>query len=353
MATRHHARPACTTRATSRQHWRARRPRPQGIGVPRSPPIPSATHSFTIAELAHILAVGIGPVRDASSRRWRFDRRHGPAGGRLPLEFHARAVAAPPSLLHADDASLTLPADALDMPQLEACQLAPHARAVLVFIEPSGDQPVLPDVDMPAPLYWRLVSTDSCEALHSGVLLTLRTLLIEGRAQVCAETGQGEREPIVAFGMQNALRIAPFERHVMLPRAGVRVEAASGRRQKPRVLVDKPLRRATYGGALHQLVWVRVASGSEYVMDFTGPQYGIDHTLPATGTPFWMAPVPRVDGGGDGAIAHGFELSGERALFSEAQLHPGVLSNPMHAQVARSIHDSALGVIDHRRRHRE
>ena len=90
---------------------------------------------------------------------------------------------------------------------------------------------------------------------------------------------------------------------------------------------------------------------SKLVMDFTGPQYGVDEFLPATGTPFWQARVPSGLAPDEPCrVAHGFELVGGVALFSGERVHEVALANSMHTHIGTLIATSALGVLDHRRR---
>ena len=89
-------------------------------------------------------------------------------------------------------------------------------------------------------------------------------------------------------------------------------------------------------------------------IDFTGPQYGIDDTLPSTGTPFWRSCVPR-GRAADAPCAlpgRGFELVGTPQAFSEPRLPQSALDNQMHAHIGLLIRDAALGVLEHRIRTR-
>lgn len=286
---------------------------------------------------------------------WHFDRRHLVPGERLPMEFHARAVA-PPAPLCCSPGTLAVDANNLHVPQLRACQLVDHAIAMLTFVERSPAAPVLPDDEFAATLYWRLVSTDSCEACHCGVLLTLRRLLL-GMQIPLFVTADGRRERIVAFGMQNALRVAPFARHVMTPRDGCQVITplsgcgvdATPTQAKLEVILGETPARVAHGGALHQLVWMRSDLGAEFVMDFTGAQYGVDEVLASTRTPFWLARIPEGRAAGEPCrVAHDFELRGTACLYSDAQLDPAVLENKIHAHVGLKIRDGVIGVLQHR-----
>ena len=201
------------------------------------------------------------------------------------MQFYARVVPPPPPLT-GSDGTAAVDASTVDVPQLAECGISPLASVALVFVEPltqEHGEPTMPDDAHAAPLYWRIVSTDSCEACHTGVLLTLRNLDYQRGVRVCATAADGTPDPIVFYGMLNAERTAPFVRHVMTPRAGCHVDAARGTR--PRVRLAEPARPAAYGGCMHQLVYLRTLSGAEYVLDFTGPQYGIDDRLPSTRTP--------------------------------------------------------------------
>ena len=218
---------SCTTasaRTHARQQWRER------SSSRRRPPSLSSSalagEGLTVHELAYLVATGLGAVRAPSAAGWHFDRRHLAQGERLPMQFYARAVA-PPAPLRSATGTLAVDADALHVPQLQNCNLAEHARAMLCFVE-SSTTPVLPDDTFPAALYWRMVSTDSCEASACGVLLTLRKLLLGMRIPLFVDKAGGGREPVVAFGMQTAIRIEPFTRHLMTPFDGCRVLSRDG-----------------------------------------------------------------------------------------------------------------------------
>ena len=306
-----------------------------------------------------MIAIGLGPSRGADGR-WHFDLRHGPPRGRLPMAFFVRAVGAPVQLGRQRPLE-PVGLDEVDVPQLDGYGYSPLARPVLVFVEKSA-APVLPDA-MEAgataageQLYWRLVSTDSCEAVHCGALLVLRQLICERRVQVIDEASG---EAVVDFGMINAKRVRPFTRHVMVERASVRVRPAppattTGPRDggstppKPQLQLDEAAlpRLPSYGGALHQLILMRTAAGRELLMDFTGAQYGVDDRLAATDTPCWRCAV-------GGEAARGYELIGSVAPFSSAQLDPSILdtNGGVHAIIANWVRDSALGVLAHRRAH--
>lgn len=336
------------------------------------------TISLSISHFASLVAAGAGATRLGD--QWALDLQHKPPRDRLPMTLFARVVPAPAAL---GGGLAPVSASALDAPQLPA--LVPHAQAALVFVETSN-APVLPN-ELLAPhpdgapadaatselLYWKIVSTDSCEALHTGALLTLRSLVgIHGLAVLDDDDGS----PIVAFGMVNALRIAPFVRHVMVPRAGCTVETAVADdndgedahaadsnpgvvappspaqplRLRQRVRFAEGPREAAHGGALHQLVWCRTAAGRELVLDFTGPQYGEDDRLEATGTPFWSARLPERRAAPHVPVrVRGFDISEQVALFSEPQLPEALFAEQMHAHMGAWIRDSALAVLDHRK----
>ena len=244
----------------------------------------------------------------------------------------------------------------MEAPQLTAeagYEYSPLADPVFVFVE-RPKAPVMPDQALPPhdgysrdaseKLFWRLASTDSCEAAHCGALLLLRTLVVE-RGLVVVDERSGES--IVDFGMVNARRNQPFTRHIMVSREGVHV-SQSGRSGKPVLTFhgDGMPRPPAHGGAMHQLVCMRTSAGRELLMDFTGPQYGLEERLPATGTPCW-----RCAAGGE--ESRGFELIGRVAPFSDRRgLPAGVLDNQMHSYIANWVKDSALGVLDHRRANR-
>ena len=307
--------------------------------------------SITLLELSHAIGIGLGASRSESGR-WHFDLRHKPPRGRLPMAFFVKAVAAPAALCRPNPLN-PVPLDEVEAPQLADYEYSSLARPMLVFAERTA-RPLLPHefehgtTSEGQQLYWRLVSTDSCEATHCGALLTMRALALERGVELIDEDSG---ETIVHFGMINARRIAPFERAVLVYRDGVRVqeEARGGlpgtsTRKPPRLTFDAESlpRRPTQGGALHQLIYMQTASGRELLMDFTGPQYGVEPTLPATGTPCWRCVL-------GSEASWGYQACGGVAAFSEpAQVHPAILKNQMHALVASWVRDSALGVLDHR-----
>jgi len=334
--------------------------------------------SLSISEFAYLVAAGVGATRRGST--WSLDRRHGPPRDRLPMSFFTRVVAAP-TQLGGMAAPLHVDASRIDAPQMP--QFAPNAHVALVFIEPS-QTPVLPHEVRQAPsahpcthdieaerLYWSLVSTDSCEVLHTGALLTMRAL-VQSRRITIYDDAHPDRSPIVEFGMVNALRVSAFTRHVLVPIAGCTVQdhiaSSSGhskageqhgvqrhyarRTERLRVRFAQAPRVANHGGVLHQLIWVRTASNREIVLDFTGPQFGIDDRLASTGTPFWREELPpwhERDPSWNGATQlRGFEVMSQVASFSSPQLPEGLLDDGMHAYVGDWIRDSALGVLDHR-----
>ena len=96
-------------------------------------------------------------------------------------------------------------------------------------------------------------------------------------------------------------------------------------------------------------MWCRTAAGRELVLDFTGPQYGEDDRLEATGTPFWSARLPERRAAPNVPVrVRGFDISEQVALFSEPQLPEALLAEQMHAHMGAWIRDSALAVLDHR-----
>lgn len=261
------------------------------------------------------------------------------------MAFFARAVATPSEL---GGSVGPLDAASIDVPQLDCLVLTPNAQVALVFVETSKT-PVLPHEMLPESieegerLYWRLVSTDSCEAVCTGALLTLRALAAAG-----IRVRDDQASSVVQFGMVNARRVEPFTRHIMVPRSGCTVDATSGRGGRPRVRLDAPLREVANGGALHQLVWMCTASGRQIVMDFTGPQYGIEDRLATTGTPCWHSEVTDLFGGASPVRVRGFDVLEGLALFSDPTLPEGF--NQINSYIGSWIRDSALGVLNHRRR---
>ena len=377
---------SCVARSgPPRGRWRRR---PFAPAPPPPPPLPSLRDDaqLTVSDFAFLVATGNGAVRCAGGgpAAWHLDTRHEPLG-RLPMTFFARAANAPPGLLRRGSRPTPLVDAALvDAPQLNRASFAPHARLRLVFVRKQLEAPALPHNFYPEAadatmddgeggrvsserLYWAVVSTDSCEAVHCGALLALRNLMHARRTLVHDDA---RRSPLVEFGMVNALRVDPFVRHIMVPVEGCRVDegggggggggtcdgggggGGSGGTARARVLFSEAPREGAHGGAMHQLVWARAADGRQIVFDFTGAQYGVDERLPSTGSPFWQAEVEGgADGGGGPAVrSRGFELTGQILKFSEATLPTEALGNEMHAYIGSWIRDSALGVLDHRRR---
>jgi hypothetical protein len=211
---------------------------------------------------------------------------------------------------------------------------------------------VLPDeydaalgADSSAALFWRLVATDSCEAVHMGALLALRRLM--GLHAASATPCDARGAPLADLGLQTAARVAPFARHVKLTPEQLAVDPPDGAGGPPRLRLAggaAPLPPAPHGGAMHQLVWLRAADGREWVCDFTGPQYGIEERLDATRTPFWCCDL------GDGGVAlrsrYGFELQGEPVSFLPSVALPtDLLANEVHTHLAVWMRDSILGVM--------
>ena len=297
---------------------------------------------------AEFAARGMGPVCDRG--RWQYDVRHGPPNGRLPLSFSARA-AAPPPALGGSSSLVPIPPPGVDCDaSLRLDSFSPRARPVLAFCEMSIS-PVLPDEYEPAigaersaALFWRLFATDSCEAVHAGVLLAIRRLIGAHASSLVPCDARGV--PIAELGMHTAERIRPFDRHVKISPSRVRLSAgaAGGRR---RLAIDgAPPPPPSHGGAMHQLVWLRAADGKESVCDFTGPQYGIEERLEGTRTPFWECDLS--DGGAALRAGYGLELRGQPLSYSAtAQLPAEALQNEMHAHIGLWIRDSILGVLVH------
>ncbi|KAL1499682.1 hypothetical protein AB1Y20_011879 [Prymnesium parvum] len=353
--------------------WRPARtaplPLPPFLLLPRPPSSPLSL--LSLHDFAYLVAVGSGAI--LTRRGWAYDSSHAPPHGRLPLSFSARVVPAPPAL---GGSLAPLDAASVHAPHLPA--VAPHARLLLVFVEPSttpvlphslhaphpsspfsspsassspssaasSPPPSLPSASAAARLYWRLVTTDSCEAVHSGALLLLSALASRG-IFVCpppAAASAAPPDPILHFGLANAYRAAPFTRLLMLPLASCAAAAGRGG-APPSLALHPPPRAPPHGGALHQLLWCATAAGRTLVMDFTGAQYGVDARLPSTHSPFWCEDAPAA-----GARVRGFELCGGVAMFSEGEAREAALRHPMHRHVAEWIRDSALRVLDHRLR---
>jgi hypothetical protein len=293
----------------------------------------------------------MGAVHDRDG--WRYDVRHSPPRGRSPLAFFARVVPAPDEIAALAKgvsrvSSLLTPLERherrLRAPALGLDSLSPLATPVLVFTELTGSEPSRPDsvcagaAAMPAAdLFWWMVCTDSCEAVHAGVLLTLRRLSGMHASEVAIADDRGV--PLVAWGMHTAERVLPFERLVKVSRADVRVTTAGSEVH----LESPPVAPASHGGAMHQLVWMRAADGRETVCDFTGCQYGVRESLGPTRTPFWSCDVS--DGGVALRRTYGFELHGEPASFLPNAPLPSIFDNQLHTVISTWIRDSAIGVI--------
>ena len=117
-------------------------------------------------------------------------------------------------------------------------------------------------------------------------LATRRTPL---HTHLLPRRGMPPTPPPPSLGATWQVRTQPFTRHVMTPIKGCTVEPPTPAHPKPTVHLASPVRPASHGGCVHQLVWLCTEDGNEFVMDFTGPQYGVDDELQATGTPFWCA----------------------------------------------------------------
>ncbi len=340
-------------------------------------------------EFVVAVARGLGPVYDPALRSWIYDTRHGPPRGRLPLTFHARVVPPPGELRALIGAPPARGLDALlcfaDGQRVDAPGVPTQptcARAALVFVETSAE-PVLPaDLirgtrsgdgvavgthDEEEALFWRLVTTDSCEVVALGVLLALRKLRDLG-VSVISEGG----EPIEAFGMHTARRVSPYVRHVKLSRSGHRVVVAddgSAARVVPvsSAADDGGGRGGARGGgsvhcddgSLHQLVWLRDRGGASVLADWTGPQFGIDDTILPTRTPHWRASAsPREEL----EATRGLRLIGSALRFDGAELPSeyGIgggddASSRMHVYVGEWIAESVVrrlaweGRVNHNR----
>jgi hypothetical protein len=346
---------------TRSSHRRRRQPNLQECSPSRGIRTPEI---LLFPRLAAFCARGLGAVR-GDNAQWEYQSAHGPPQGRVPLQFFARVLSPPATLTSAIEGSPALRGPLVSLqhlkpgllvaPSLAAALsgLSPLATPMLVFVG-SSKTAVLPDTlhdnssatAAAEALYWALVSTDSCEAVHCGVLLAIRRLAALHGAEIsmCDERGV----PIVDWGMHTVERVKPFERMLKVSRATcTRCGSGDGGEACParlRMECDPPA-VAAHGGTMHQLVWLRSADGRESVCDFTGPQYGITERLAETGSPFWSCDVSG-EGGGVLRSQYGFELVGEPASFSHRRPLPeAVLSNSMHARIAIWARDSTLGVM--------
>ena len=168
-----------------------------------------------LSAFAAIAARGMGPVCD--NGWWQYDTSHNPPNGRLPLSFCARSdqsVFEPASVstVHLSEAQQAEHAGPLQLKML-----SPLARPVIAFTRMSSGDPVLPPLYDPsrgpqrsAALFWRLFCTDSCEAIHTGVLLALRQLM-EHQSQ-CPVVTDEQGCHLTQIGLHNAERMHPFDR---------------------------------------------------------------------------------------------------------------------------------------------
>lgn len=122
---------------------------------------------------AAIIARGLSAVREEDGT-WRYDVRHDPPRGRLPLTLH---ICITPSPI---DGQTLCPVNLIEAPQLCLDNYSRHARPALVFVKESL-LPTLPynivsdgcrtnatDEPLNDALFWQCVCTDSCEAAHCG-----------------------------------------------------------------------------------------------------------------------------------------------------------------------------------------
>ncbi|KAL1523910.1 hypothetical protein AB1Y20_018829 [Prymnesium parvum] len=328
-----------------------------------SPSLPP--HSLSLLQLAALAARGLGAVRTAGV--WRYD------SARPPMALWLRVLSPPPELSEAAKPrrgdTIPLRVDALPDGVLEAPQLAlasyrdTPARPALVFREMS-DGPELPHnfvssdavgkltpppaeaaaagVSAAELLFWRLVSTDTCEVTSMAIALCLRHMHASGILPLHDERGV----PIVAYGLQSADRVLPFVRHISLPNAYVQLDPIGEDRLRLHMQDDCFPTWPKGGGTRHRLLWLQAADGREIVADFTGPQYGIEDRLAATMTPFWSAPVLRSAEGSryiDPRL--GLQLRGSAAAFCGAQLPAGVFDDRSHMSMTLRARDSVLAVL--------
>jgi hypothetical protein len=248
--------------------------------------------AFSLSQLTALIAKSLGPVCEDGV--WRHSDNEF-----APLRLSNLRCSCPPPPL--SGGGPTLPLQQLDWAEV-AAQYAEHpsVRPLLAFHEHSEEHP-LPDEllsSLPAGqrsdassterLYWQLVCTSKCEAVHMGIALALRLLSVE--LTLWSDSRHGS-EPIVDVGLVSADRVAPFERMVGVIRDAVEISA--GRKVRLREGAELP-QRPKKGGCAHRVLWLKTASGRQLLADFTGAQFGIDELLPATRTPFWCAPVDEV-----------------------------------------------------------
>ena len=238
-------------------------------------------HLLSIPEFAALVARALGPTRDATTGEWVHTN-----SDRAPLSLDFLRGTSPPSPL--GKSSVLAITDAIDCSSLkdpyDGTPALPHA----VFLESTGER-TLPTEFLPGDpkvserLFWRLVCTDQCEAVHMGVALAVRILWDN-------LTLMDEGTPIVDFGLVSADRTAPFARHIPLMKVDCDAAPSSDGRTKLWTRTPPP-GPAKPGGCAHRVLWLRTADGRQKLADFTGAQFGIDERLPATATPFWSAGV--------------------------------------------------------------
>ena len=223
----------CRSSRGCRQTYRRRLPQP--------PPPPKSLnpHALHLRDFAIFCARGMGrhfaDVGPMAAARW--DIEQSSAAARPLVVWLARRETAGrviPSLRY-NGPLVRLDRSQwrrqIDAPVLQLDSLSPLATPVLAFYTSGGDEHIRPDTlcdadaATAAHIYWWLVSTDSCEAVHAGVLLALRRLsaLHSSEVGVCDERGC----PLVAWGMQTAERIKPFERIVKVASESVRMGGAA------------------------------------------------------------------------------------------------------------------------------
>lgn len=168
-------------------------------------------------------------------------------------------------------------------------------RPRLVLLEDSPTRTLPDELDPTATraeseqLFWRLVCTDQCEAVHMGVALALRIFSAE-----LALTIDGK--VVENIGLVSCERTEPFTRHIVARREDCEV-SGGGSSGSTVVRFDEgkaPRPPKKRGGVAHRVLWFK-SGGRQVLADFTGPQYGLEDRLEASGTPFYRVDVEDVE----------------------------------------------------------
>lgn len=319
-----------------------------------------------LEEWVALVARAVGATRKRGDAHYRYDLSHSPPKGRLPLQLHLRLVD-PPQHLRSVASAFSHPLEKnttgrhTSRKEISQRSCDGISRPEVSFVEYTRDA-VLPHElsdALATPMsiadaethFWRLVSTDSCEALHGGIMRLLARLsshaAFAGFPQACDGRGVRLRD----VGLQTARRVRSFSR---LHKVEAAAPLAAATLQELSASLDS---RGAVGsstghdaeGSLHQLLWLQAIDGGESVCDLTGPQYSIGEELATTGTPFWSAPLICDKRGGPGRRLHrafGFELIGDpvstKATYAPL---PSMEVDRGNQVVARWVEQSVLNLF--------